>query len=159
MNIGERIKYIRKASGLTQKQLAEKLGMTQAAIVQFESEKSNPKIDTLQKIADALNVSVADFLDDGESITEIGENGYINHISNDKKFHDFLHHFTTLAAHFDGDEFTEEELEQIRQFAEFVKSQRNKDHLQVNAAHKQTDTEVTDEMEKHADDVMKDDNF
>lgn len=31
---------------------------------------------------------------------------------------------TTLAAHFDGDEFTEEELEQIRKFAEFVKSQR-----------------------------------
>ena len=31
---------------------------------------------------------------------------------------------TTIAAHFDGDEYTEEELEQIRQFAEFVKSQR-----------------------------------
>ena len=71
MNIGERIKHIRKESGVTQKQLAEKLGMTQAAIVQFESEKSNPKIDTLKKIANALNVSVTDFLDDGESITAI----------------------------------------------------------------------------------------
>ncbi len=61
MNIGERIKHIRKESGVTQKQPAEKLGMTQAAIVQFESEKSNPKIDTLKKIANALNVSVTDF--------------------------------------------------------------------------------------------------
>lgn len=32
---------------------------------------------------------------------------------------------TTLAAHFDGNEYTEDELEEIRQFAEFVKN-RNK---------------------------------
>lgn len=30
----------------------------------------------------------------------------------------------TLAAHFDGDEFTEEELDEIKQFAEFVKNKR-----------------------------------
>lgn len=31
---------------------------------------------------------------------------------------------TTLTAHFDGDEYTPEELEEIKQFAEFVKSKR-----------------------------------
>lgn len=31
---------------------------------------------------------------------------------------------TTIAAHFDGDEYTEEELDEIRQFAEFVKNKR-----------------------------------
>ena len=30
----------------------------------------------------------------------------------------------TGAAHFDSNEYTEEELEQIKKFAEFVKSQR-----------------------------------
>lgn len=30
----------------------------------------------------------------------------------------------TLAAHFDGDEFTEDELDEIKQFAEFVKNKR-----------------------------------
>ena len=30
----------------------------------------------------------------------------------------------TLAAHFDGDEYTAEELEEIKAFAEFVKSKR-----------------------------------
>lgn len=30
----------------------------------------------------------------------------------------------TLAAHFDGDEYTEDELNEIRQFAEFVKNKR-----------------------------------
>ena len=31
---------------------------------------------------------------------------------------------TTLAAHFDGEEYTEDELKEIRQFAEFVKGKR-----------------------------------
>lgn len=31
---------------------------------------------------------------------------------------------TTLAAHFDGEEYTESELDEIRQFAEFVKNKR-----------------------------------
>lgn len=31
---------------------------------------------------------------------------------------------TTIAAHFDGDEFTEDELDEIRQFAEFVKNRK-----------------------------------
>ena len=123
MDIGEKIKKIRKESGITQKQLAQKLGVSQAAIVQFESEKSNPKIDTLKKIADALNVSVMDFLDTDDSITEIGEDGYINHIS---KYHfkPSLQLSHTLAAHFDGDEYTDEELEEIKCFAEYVKSKR-----------------------------------
>ena len=32
---------------------------------------------------------------------------------------------TTMAAHFDGDEYTEAELEDIRAYAEFVKNRRN----------------------------------
>jgi transcriptional regulator with XRE-family HTH domain len=31
---------------------------------------------------------------------------------------------TTIAAHFDGEEYTEEELDKIKEFAEFVKNQR-----------------------------------
>lgn len=30
----------------------------------------------------------------------------------------------TIAAHFDGEEYTEDELDEIRQYAEFVKSKR-----------------------------------
>lgn len=33
---------------------------------------------------------------------------------------------TTLAAHFDGDEYTESELEEIKNFAEYVKAKRKK---------------------------------
>ena len=33
----------------------------------------------------------------------------------------------TLAAHFDGDEYTDEELEEIKRFAEYIKSRRKTD--------------------------------
>ena len=32
---------------------------------------------------------------------------------------------TALAAHFDGDEYTEEQLERIKEFAKFIKSQED----------------------------------
>ncbi|MCR2049999.1 helix-turn-helix domain-containing protein [Acetatifactor muris] len=73
MNFGESIKQIRKEKGLTQKQLGEKLGISQSAIGQFESNKANPKMETIQKIADALNVSLNDLVPDSfEQTIQIG---------------------------------------------------------------------------------------
>ena len=70
---------------------------------------------------------------------------------------------STIAAHFTGDEYTANELEEIRQFAEFVKSKREKkdssDRLTVQAAHERTEIDVTDEMRQHDDDIMNDENF
>lgn len=62
MNIGQKIKHARTKKGLTQKQLGEKLGSTQQMIAQYESGKHTPKIDTLNHIAEALDVSLADLL-------------------------------------------------------------------------------------------------
>lgn len=58
MTVGERIKEARKTAGLTQKELGERLGVSFQAVAQWENNLRNPKIDTLQKIASALNVSV-----------------------------------------------------------------------------------------------------
>lgn len=60
MGIGNNIREFRLKNGLTQKQLGERCGMADSAIRRYELEKANPKIETLQKIADALNVSIAD---------------------------------------------------------------------------------------------------
>lgn len=59
MSIGENIKRIRKKQGLTQKELGERLGgISQQQIGQWETGKANPKIETIQKIAQALDVSL-----------------------------------------------------------------------------------------------------
>ena len=56
MTTGKRIKRIRQEKGLSQKELGEKIGVSQQMIGQWENGKSNPKIKTVRKIADALNI-------------------------------------------------------------------------------------------------------
>ena len=60
-------------------------------------------VDKLEDIANALQVSPAYLM------------GWTNEVVDQP---------ITLAAHFDGDEYTEDELDEIRQFAEFVKNKR-----------------------------------
>lgn len=64
MSIGQNIKKARKSKGMTQKDLGILLGVSQAAIGQFESENSTPKIETIQKISEALHISMRDLLSD-----------------------------------------------------------------------------------------------
>ena len=63
MSIGDNIRRIRIAKGLTQKQLSEKLEVSQSAVNQFELYDSDPKVSTLIKIANALEVPIVDFFD------------------------------------------------------------------------------------------------
>lgn len=70
MTIGEKIKQARKKSGLTQKELGEKLGVSAAMIAQYENNKRNPKWKTLKKIADALNMPVIDLSVDWDGVSK-----------------------------------------------------------------------------------------
>ena len=58
MAIGDRIKEQRKNYGLTQKQLAEKIGVAEITIRQYELGKRQPRIEQLHAIASALGVSM-----------------------------------------------------------------------------------------------------
>lgn len=64
MKIGEKIKKARIEKKFTQRELGEKLGVSQAMIGQYENEKRKPKLETLKKIATALDVPVALLYDD-----------------------------------------------------------------------------------------------
>lgn len=56
MTTGEKIKKARKAAGLTQKQLADSLGVSESFVSQYESGKREPKYQTLVKLAAALGL-------------------------------------------------------------------------------------------------------
>ena len=60
MTVGERIRNARKKAGLTQVQLGEKLGVSGSMIGQYEKDLRKPKIETMDKIATALNCYVYD---------------------------------------------------------------------------------------------------
>lgn len=76
MSIGESIKKHRKLAGLTQAQLAEKLGVTQQNIAMFETDKTNIKLTTLSKIAKALDTPVADLLESAALEKLLYESGH-----------------------------------------------------------------------------------
>ena len=60
MTTGERIKAARKRAGLTQKELGKKLGLAYQTLAQWETGTRKPKAETLQRLADALGVSMMD---------------------------------------------------------------------------------------------------
>lgn len=58
MTNGERIKYLREKNGLTQKDVAVKLGVEPAAISKYELNMREPNIEAIKKLATIFNVSI-----------------------------------------------------------------------------------------------------
>ena len=56
MTIGDNIRAYRKKAGLSQRELGEKIGMSQQQLAQYESNIRTPKADNIKRIADALGV-------------------------------------------------------------------------------------------------------
>ena len=57
MNFSDKIKFQREQNHLTQKELAELVGVSQRAIAAYESSGTIARISTMRKLAHALNVS------------------------------------------------------------------------------------------------------
>ncbi|MDU4750426.1 MAG: helix-turn-helix transcriptional regulator [Clostridium butyricum] len=64
MNIGNRIKDLRKKLNLTQLELADKCGLSKNAIWNYENNKRKPSIEVLTTICNQLGVTLSDILTD-----------------------------------------------------------------------------------------------
>lgn len=56
----EKIRIFREKAGLSQRELASALNISQSAIAQWESGETQPTIDNLRKAADILGVTPGD---------------------------------------------------------------------------------------------------
>jgi serine/threonine-protein kinase RsbW len=63
MNIGYRLKELRKVRGISLRNLAKKVGVSASFISQVEQNKCRPSLDTLRKIAEALDVTISYLLE------------------------------------------------------------------------------------------------
>lgn len=67
MTIGEKIKRMRTEKKMTQKQLADRMGVTSSHVWQYENDLINkPSSKQIKKFADALDISVNELLSDEE---------------------------------------------------------------------------------------------
>lgn len=66
MEIGNKINQLRKLSGMTQEQLAEKVNVSRQTVSKWESGGSTPDVDSIVKISRMFHVSLDDLLLEGE---------------------------------------------------------------------------------------------
>ena len=74
MEFSERLKDLRKQAGLTQVDVAEKLGISQPAYASWERGVKKPTQENLVKIAQILNVSVDYLVGNSEEKTDVLDN-------------------------------------------------------------------------------------
>jgi transcriptional regulator with XRE-family HTH domain len=61
--VGEKLKRLRTLNALTQAELAEKAGLTTAAVARIERDEVEPRPSTLRKLAEALNVQPRELIE------------------------------------------------------------------------------------------------
>jgi transcriptional regulator with XRE-family HTH domain len=61
MLIGPRLQAVRKTKGLSQRELAKRVGMTNSTVSLIEQDKVSPSISSLKKLLDGIPMSLAEF--------------------------------------------------------------------------------------------------
>lgn len=63
-DFGEKLTRLRRMEGMTQKELAEKLGRDRATVASWEIGRTKPRTDTLRQLASVFGVSLSYLIDD-----------------------------------------------------------------------------------------------
>lgn len=119
ITFAERLKAERKKNNITQTQLAEKLYLDRSSISKYESGKQIPETPTLEKLADFFDVSI-DYLLGKTDIRNYENNSSLNSINENLS----TNGLKTLAAHFDEEQFTQDDLDDIENFIKFIISKK-----------------------------------
>jgi transcriptional regulator with XRE-family HTH domain len=61
MDIGLRLQAVRKAKGISQRELAKRVNVTNSTISLIEQNKVSPSVSSLKKVLDGIPISLADF--------------------------------------------------------------------------------------------------
>lgn len=107
LQLYKNIKKLREEKGMSQEELAKLCGYTsRSSIAKIEKGEVDLQQSKIIAFANALSTTPGKLM----GLTEF----------------DTSDQPVTAAAHFDGNEYTEDELDDIRAYAEFVKNRRNR---------------------------------
>jgi len=109
-SIGANIKAMRRALGLNQEDLAEKLGLTQANISRIEASVKGPNAETLLAIAEALGCDVRELMgvEESRSSQALDENAktfVLNVMRKDPQLGIYLRSFAKNSSHMTDDDW------------------------------------------------------
>ncbi|NME64419.1 helix-turn-helix transcriptional regulator [Clostridium cadaveris] len=117
--LGDKVKMLRKSLRITQKDLADSIGVSQSTIGMIEGNKQGASNDTLLKLARALNTTVDYLLSDDDKANDVIDFKELNEkdkksITKDLKV--LMEEFregTDGTAYYNGQELAEEDLDLI----------------------------------------------
>ena len=101
----ERLRYYLNKYEITQLELSKRLGVGTTSVYNWCNGIKTPRMDKVDAMCEIFHCKRSDLMEDKSEKPQ------------------------TIAAHFDGDEYTEAELEKIKEFAAFVKASRKQSHL------------------------------
>ncbi|MGQ3478608.1 helix-turn-helix transcriptional regulator [Paenibacillus sp. TY11] len=106
MALSDNFKKLRIKYDLSQQELAEIAGVTNKAVSAWETGLSEPRMGAIEKMARHFRIKKSNIIEEG-GIEQIG-----------------LDQSTTIAVHFEGEDYTEEEIKEILEYAQYIKSNR-----------------------------------
>lgn len=71
MNIGEKVKSLRKQSNMSLRELAQNTGLSKTTLSDLENSTKNPSLDTVEKIATAFGLTSSDLLQKTDNIEDL----------------------------------------------------------------------------------------
>lgn len=174
MGISNRLRERREQLGLTQGEVASKLGITPGAVGNYENGVSTPKADILFKVFDALKCDANYLFQDEMKNLKSEDSATPYEMDNiikkyralddfgkdtvqmivDREYHRCVDYSVSLP---DGSCVNIES--RLPNSPSHIIDVANRFQNSINAAHSRTDKEVTNEDMKHDEDIMNDDNF
>ena len=116
MNIGERIKSLRREKCLTQSELAEQAGISRVALGNYERGDRQPTIEFAAQIADVLNISMDYLLGKTDDPTPLNQKS------------DWIPYEKTSKSFYEGfDTLTNEEKKEIESYMNYIIQKKKND--------------------------------
>ena len=73
MDLGSRLRQVREARGLSQRQVAKRAGVTNGTISLIEQNRVSPSVSSLKKVLEGMSLSLADFFQPEPSAPQADE--------------------------------------------------------------------------------------
>ncbi|WP_156498718.1 helix-turn-helix domain-containing protein, partial [Oleiphilus sp. HI0079] len=67
MDVGQRLREVRKKTGISQRELAKRAGVTNSTISMIEKNSVSPSVSSLKKVLSGLPMSLMEFFDSEDS--------------------------------------------------------------------------------------------
>lgn len=104
------LRYYMEREGLNQADISRLVGVSESAVGKWMKQKSTPRMGVVEKLADHFGINKSDLLEiKSETDKSAPKSQWVPE---------------TIAAHFEGKEFTDEDLDDIARFIDFVASKK-----------------------------------